>query len=141
MMATSEDNAGNLVYSVSMYRSRRSADISSFLYLALKTVKIPYFGIHEYASHGLALSLKFHVKSDFYRYLHEPNSAKKKIVRNREFDDSIREEDIEMPTQLPPEVERKSIQERIQVQYLIKTLQKHPCLCYLHVCIKVGLQH
>lgn len=43
MMATSEDNAGNLVYSVSMYRSRRSADISSFLYLALKTVKIPLF--------------------------------------------------------------------------------------------------
>lgn len=70
MMATSEDNAGNLVYSVSMYRSRR--------------------------------------------YLHEPNSPKKKIVRNREFEDSIREEDIEMPTQLPPEVERKSIQERIQ---------------------------
>lgn len=62
----------------------------------------------------------YHVKDYIYRYLHEPNSPKKKIVRNREFEDSIREEDIEMPTQLPPEVERKSIQERIQVQYLIE---------------------
>lgn len=51
----------------------------------------------------------------YYRYLHEPNSPKKKITRKREFEDSIREENIEMPTQLPPEVERKSIQERIQV--------------------------
>lgn len=62
----------------------------------------------------------YHVKDYIYRYLHEPNSPKKKIVRNREFEDSIHEEDIEMPTQLPPEVERKSIQERIQVQYLIE---------------------
>ncbi|XP_062607207.1 anillin-like isoform X2 [Saccostrea cucullata] len=70
MMATSEENAGNLAYSVSMYRSRR--------------------------------------------YLHESNSPKKRIIRNREFEDSIHEENIEMPTQLPPELERKSIQERIQ---------------------------
>ncbi|XP_056008629.1 anillin-like isoform X4 [Ostrea edulis] len=70
MMATSEEDAGNLAYSVSMYRSRR--------------------------------------------YLHEPNSSKQKIVRNRAFEDTIHEENIEMPTQLPPEVERKSVQERIQ---------------------------
>ena len=60
----------------------------------------------------------------YYRYLHEPNSPKKKITRKREFEDSIREENIEMPTQLPPEVERKSIQERIQV-WSLSTL----CTC------------
>lgn len=87
------------------------------------------------------LKVLFHVKFYFYRYLHEPNSPKKKIVRNREFEDSIREEEIEMPTQLPPEVERKSIQERIQV-YLMKILPKKiHVICYSHVGIKVGPQH
>lgn len=54
MMATSEDNAGNLVYSVSMYRSRRSADISYILHSKLYI--FPHFRNHGYASHDLALS-------------------------------------------------------------------------------------
>ncbi|KAK3085514.1 hypothetical protein FSP39_004457 [Pinctada imbricata] len=48
------------------------------------------------------------------RYLHDAPQTKARIVRKREFDEGVREEHVEMPTQLPPELERKTIKERIQ---------------------------
>lgn len=48
-------------------------------------------------------------------YRDGPQSPDRKIVRNRQFQADIEEEEIEMPTHLPPDVERKSVQERIHV--------------------------
>ena len=54
----------------------------------------------------------------------------KKIVRNRTYSADVVEEDIEMPTNLPRDVERKSIKERIQVESLLRGLRD---VC-VHLC-------
>ena len=53
----------------------------------------------------------------FLSFRDGPTSPDRKIVRNRQFQDNIQEEEIEMPTHLPPDVERKSVRERISVRY------------------------
>lgn len=54
MMVISEDNVGNLVYSVSMYRFRRLVDIFYILYLKLYIFF--YFRNYGYVSYGFVLS-------------------------------------------------------------------------------------
>ncbi|XP_076111793.1 uncharacterized protein LOC143080032 isoform X3 [Mytilus galloprovincialis] len=76
-----------------------------------------------YEAHGDEHNLVYSVS--MYRNKRDgPQSPDRKIVRNRQFQADIEEEEIEMPTHLPPDVERKSVQERIhELQELVSQEQ------------------
>ncbi|KAK3597580.1 hypothetical protein CHS0354_018176 [Potamilus streckersoni] len=80
---------GNLAYSVSMYRSQRG--VTTTVQTTVNITRSPQ------------------------QYENDASQSQMKITRNSHYvQEDIAEEDIEMPVELPPEQQRKTIRERIQ---------------------------
>ncbi|KAL3859739.1 hypothetical protein ACJMK2_009937 [Sinanodonta woodiana] len=87
-MATSAQ-PGNLAYSVSMYRSQRG--VTTTVQTTVNITRSPQ------------------------QYENDASESQMKITRNSHYvQEDVVEEDIEMPVELPPEQQRKTIRERIQ---------------------------